>query len=84
MFREAIAEGGRDIAIAAVRIGLWCAFNQKAGADLRRLFHEKVRTDGKVIIVVCCTPGLGAGIPEGMEIATDGPVDWSAPNGGMH
>jgi hypothetical protein len=85
VFREAIAEGGRDITIAAVRIGLWCTFNQKAGADLWRLFHDKVRADGKVIIVVCCTPGrFGAGIPEGMEIATDGPVDWPAHDGGMH
>ena len=87
VFREAVAEGERDAAIAAVRIGLWCAFNQKAGADLRRVFHDKARTDGKAIIVVFCTPGrFGAGIPDGMEIATDGPVDWSALGGvgGMH
>jgi hypothetical protein len=84
VFREAIAEGGRDITIAAVRIGLWCAFNQKAGADLWRLFHDKVRADGRVIIVIDCTPGrFGAGIPEGMEIATDGPVDWSALDHGV-
>jgi hypothetical protein len=86
MFREAVSKGGRDITIAAVRTGLWCAFNQKAGADLWRLFHDKVRADGKVIIVVFCTPGrFGADIPDGMEIAT-GPVDWSALEGvgGMH